>query len=385
MKKILKYLIIVFITIFMFNISTKKVSAEENVIKYAKSGILIEVETGKVLYEHNAHLRYEPASMTKMMTMKLVLDAINSKRISFDDEISTSEYASKMGGSQIFLSPGEKMKVKDLFKSMVIASANDAAVCLAEAISGSDRYFVEHMNNEVKRLGLNNTHFTNVTGLPTDNHYSSSYDMAMIARDLLLNYENEVIPYTSCYEDYVRQDSDNPFWLVNTNKLIKHIDGIDGLKTGWTEKAGYCLTCTKKENGMRLISVVMNVDSVVHRTEDTLSLINYGFNKYETVILKNKGEKVTHETNLLLSPNEYQVITSNKVTLLKEKGKDIGEIKYEVELYNDRIKNLHSDNVGILKVYVDDNLIQEVGLDLDKIPKKVNIFELILTILSHIF
>lgn len=232
MKKIISIIIVFLSTILICNLKINKVSADENIIKYSKSAVLIEVETGKVLYEHNSYIKYEPASMTKMMTMKLVLDAIKSKRISMDDMITTSEYASKMGGSQIFLSPGEKMKVQDLFKSMVIASANDAAVSLAEAISGSEKFFVEQMNNEVKKLGLVNTNFSNATGLPTENHYSSSYDMAMIARSLLLEYEEEVIPYSSCYEDYIRKDSENPFWLVNTNKLIKHIDGIDGLKTG---------------------------------------------------------------------------------------------------------------------------------------------------------
>ncbi len=256
-------------------------SPDSNLINYAKSAILIEVETGEVLYEYNAHERLEPASMTKVMTMKLVLDAINAKRITYDQELTTSEHASLMGGTQIYLANGEKMKVRDLFKSMVIASANDAAVTLAEGISGSEDFFVNAMNDEVRKLGLKNTHYSNATGLPTENHYTSCYDMAMVARNLLVKYEDEIIPYTSTYEDYVRKDSDNPFWLVNTNKLIKHSEGVDGLKTGWTEKAGYCLTCTKKVNGMRLISVVMNADTVPHRSEDTLSLLNYCLANYK--------------------------------------------------------------------------------------------------------
>lgn len=385
MKKMLKYCIISLILVILFNISTKVIKAEDNILKYAKSGILIEVETGKVLYEKNAHIRYEPASMTKMMTMKLVLDAISSKRISMEDELTTSEYASKMGGSQIFLSPGEKMKVEDLFKSMVIASANDAAVCLAEGISGSDKFFVEQMNNEVKKLGLNNTNFSNVTGLPTNNHYSSSYDMAMIARNLILEYEDKVIPYTSCYEDYVRKNSDNPFWLVNTNKLIKHIDGIDGLKTGWTEAAGYCLTCTKKENGMRLISVVMNVDSVIHRTEDTLALLNYGFANYNLTPIMKKGEVVSIENNLLLTPNKYNIVTDSDIVVLKGKNEKLKDIRYEIEINKEKIKNEYYKNIGTMKVYEGNELIQEVKLNLEEIPKKANFFQILIIILKYIF
>ena len=295
MKSMLCGLVIVGL---LFIKSMKNTKADEELVKYAKSAILIEVETGTILYEYNAHERYEPASMTKIMTMKLVLDALASKRIEKNQMLATSENAKSKGGTQIYLEVGEKMKVEDLFKAMVIASANDAATTLAEGISGSEQFFVSQMNNEVKKLGLKNTHFSNVTGLPTENHYSSSYDMAMIARNLLVKYENEIIPYTSKYEDYVREDSDKPFWLVNTNKLIKHAEGVDGLKTGWTESAGYCLTCTKKKDGMRLISVVMNADTVQHRSEDTLSLLNYGFATYEKMVIVPKNTEVKKDKNI---------------------------------------------------------------------------------------
>lgn len=385
MKKIISIIIVFLSTILISNLNINKVSADENIIKYSKSAVLIELETGKVLYEHNSYIKYEPASMTKMMTMKLVLDAVKSKRISMDDMITTSEYASKMGGSQIFLSPGEKMKVQDLFKSMVIASANDAAVSLAEAISGSEKFFVEQMNNEVKKLGLVNTNFSNATGLPTENHYSSSYDMAMIARSLLLAYEEEVIPYSSCYEDYIRKDTENPFWLVNTNKLIKHIDGIDGLKTGWTEGAGYCLTCTKKQDGMRLISVVMGSDTVIHRTEDTLALLNYGFNNFEVDVIYNKGDVIEVDSNLLLDPNKYHVVTSSSVYNIRNKNESKSKITTEVEIYEDRINNLHKKKIGILKTYVDGNLLTTTDLELIEDTKRTSFIKLLLKILESIF
>lgn len=385
MKKIrliMKSMLFVLIIICsLFIRGTKHIKADEELVKYAKSAILIEVETGTVLYEYNAHERYEPASMTKIMTMKLILDALASKRIEKNQMLTTSENAKSKGGTQIFLEVGEKMKVDDLFKAMVIASANDAATTLAEGVSGSEQFFVAQMNEEVKKLGLRNTHFSNVTGLPTENHYSSSYDMAMIARNLLVKYEDDIIPYTSRYEDYVREDSDKPFWLVNTNKLIKHAEGVDGLKTGWTESAGYCLTCTKRKDGMRLVSVVMNADTVPHRSEDTLSLLNYGFATYEKMVIVPKNTKVKKDKNVLLDPSTYNIITSNSVVKVIKKNTKLNNPKIEIEYDIARINTLNQYNIGKMKVYVDDKLIGEANLELEKTPKKnsfLNVLKLIL-------
>lgn len=387
-KKIIKGIVFVlilgFTTLSIINLNVRG-EPNESLIKYSKSAVLIEVETGEVLYEYNANERLEPASMTKVMTMKLILDAINSKRITYEQELTTSEYASQMGGTQIFLSVGEKMKVKDLFKSMVIASANDAAVCLAEGISGSEKFFVNAMNDEVKKLGLNNTHFNNVTGLPTDNHYASCYDMAMIARNLLLKYEDTIIPYTSTYEDYVRNDSEKPFWLVNTNKLIKHVEGIDGLKTGWTETAGYCLTCTKKENGMRLISVVMNADTVPHRTTDTLSLLNYGFANFEKVVIIGKGTSIQENNNILLNPNKYNIITSGNVSKIVKKNEKLDNPRLNIFIDEKSITELKQYNIGYVEVYINDKLIGKTQLELEEKPTKNSFISLFLDIMRQIF
>lgn len=370
---------------FMVLLHHPRVHAEENLIKYAKSAILIEAESGEVLYEYNAHARYEPASMTKIMTMKLILDAYQSKRITKDQMITTSEYASSMGGSQIYLAAGETMPAEDLFKSMVIASANDAAVALTEAISGSEKFFVAQMNDEVKKLGLKNTHFSNATGLPTENHYSSSYDMAMMARNLLLKYETQIIPYTSTYEDYVRKNTDKPFWLVNTNKLIKHVEGIDGLKTGWTETAGYCLTCTKSSNGMRLISVVMSADTVPHRSEDTLSLLNYGFANFEKLVIIRKGTNVKNESNILLDPSEYQIITSKDIVKIVKKGGKVENPTFKIDINQNAIQNLQQYQIGKMKVYLGNQLLDETDLELVIKPKKNSFFSILLEILKQIF
>ncbi len=386
MKKIFKVILCLVITMLFFNLSRKEqIMASDNIIKYAKSAILIEVETGTVLYEYNAHEKLEPASMTKIMTMKLVLDAISSKRISFDDVLTTSDAARSMGGTQIYLEVGEQMKVRDLFKSMVIASANDAAVCLVEGISGNEQFFVSQMNNEVKKLGLRNTNFSNATGLPTSNHYSSSYDMAMIARNLLVNYEDEIIPYTSTYEDYVRKDTAKPFWLVNTNKLIKHGEGIDGLKTGWTETAGYCLTCTKKVDGMRLLSVVMNCDSVSHRTIDTLSLLNYGFSNYEKRIIIPKNTKIENSNNILLNPSTYSIVTSSNIVKIIKKGTNIGKTDIKTTFDIDRINNLDQFNIGKVQVFINNELIGESELEISKKLEKNSFFNVFKEILKSLF
>lgn len=386
MKKIFKVILCLVITMLFFNLSRKEqIMASDNIIKYAKSAILIEVETGTVLYEYNAHEKLEPASMTKIMTMKLVLDAISSKRISFDDVLTTSDAARSMGGTQIYLEVGEQMKVRDLFKSMVIASANDAAVCLVEGISGNEQFFVSQMNNEVKKLGLRNTNFSNATGLPTSNHYSSSYDMAMIARNLLVNYEDEIIPYTSTYEDYVRKDTTKPFWLVNTNKLIKHGEGIDGLKTGWTETAGYCLTCTKKVDGMRLLSVVMNCDSVSHRTIDTLSLLNYGFSNYEKRIIIPKNTKIENSNNILLNPSTYSIVTSSNIVKIIKKGTNIGKTDIKTTFDIDKINNLDQFNIGKVQVFINNELIGVSELEISKKLEKNSFFNVFKEILKSLF
>ncbi len=212
--------------------STVKINAADEIIQNAKSGIAIEEDTGKILYAYDENTIRFPASTTKIMTLKLIFDAIKNNKLSLDQTLVTSEYASSMGGSQIYLSPKEEMKVSDLLKAVVIASANDAAVVLAEAVAGTEANFVKLMNDEANKLGLKNTNFKNATGLHDDNHYTTAHDLAFIARNLLINYEDEIIPLSSTYEAYLRQNTDNPFWLVNTNKLIKGNYGIDGLKTG---------------------------------------------------------------------------------------------------------------------------------------------------------
>lgn len=365
------------------NSDFKEVNAVE--LESAKSAVLMEVETGKVLYEYNAHEQRSPASMTKIMTMKLVLDSIKNNEFTMEDVLTTSSYASSMGGSQIYLAPNEQMKVEDLFKSMVIASANDAAVVLAERVSGSEDLFVKKMNHIAKTIGCNNTNFINATGLPTENHYTTSYDMALIACNLLKDYKDIVIPYSSMYESYVRTDTNNPFWLVNTNKMLKLNNGIDGLKTGWTNDAGYCITTTMEKNGMRLVCVVMGAETPTLRNSDAMKVLNYGFNSYELVTLKEKNEIINTESDVLVNPSKYNIVTSNKICFLKYKGQVYDDVKYEVTLYRDKIRNQESKNIGSIKAYVDGKLVDEVPLDLEEELRKSSYLEILYKVFTSLF
>ena len=251
-----------------------------NLAENAKSAILIEAETGQIIYEKNADEKLNPASMTKMMSMLLIIEAIENGILKWDQTVTVSENASKMGGSQILLETGEKMTVKDLFKGVAIASGNDAVVALAEASYGTVSAFVSEMNKKAKELGLTNTNFKNPHGLDTADHYSTSRDMSKIARELVKH--EEVLKFTSTYEAYLREGTDKKIWLVNTNKLVRFYDGVDGLKTGHTEEAGYCLTATAKKNNMRIIAVAMGEPTSKTRNQEISEMLDYAFAQYQT-------------------------------------------------------------------------------------------------------
>lgn len=250
------------------------------------SAILMDASSGKILYEKNIDERLPMASMTKIMSMLLIMENINNGNLSYTDKVLISKNASSMGGSQVFLTEGEEYKVEDLLKCIAVSSANDAVVAMAEKISGSESKFVEAMNNKAKELGLTNTNFTNPHGLDNENHYSSAKDMAILAKELL-KYE-DILKFTSIYEDYLTKPDGSQVWLVNTNRLVRFYDGVDGLKTGYTTNAGYCLTATAKKNDLRLISVVMASSSGDTRSKDTATLLTYGFNSFKNHIIYSK-------------------------------------------------------------------------------------------------
>lgn len=348
----------------------------------AKSAILIEATTGKIIYEKNSHERLAPASMTKIMSMLLIMESIDKGVIKWNDKVTTSENASSMGGSQILLETGEQMTVYDMFKGVAVASGNDAVVALAEYIAGSEEEFVKMMNDKAKKLGLKDTVFKNPHGLDTANHCSSAYDMAKIAKELV-KYD-KLFEFTSIYEDYLRKGTDKELWLVNTNKLVRFNPIVDGLKTGYTKEAGYCLTATAKKNNMRLISVVMGEPDTKMRSSETTSLLDYGFAKYKaqnlvtkkTVIDKITLEKAKTKTIEIIPVKDYSIIT--------ERTNKIGKITYDLKLKNIKIPVKKGDVVGTLYIKENSKNIAKIDVTVKKDIERANLINLYGTYLKNV-
>ena len=243
------------------------------------SALLMEKETGTVLLQQNAHQKLEPASVTKIMTLLLVMEAVDSGRLSLDESVPVSAHAAGMGGSQVYLKEGERLSVSDLIKCVAVVSGNDCAVALAERLSGSESAFVDQMNQKAQALGMEDTHFVNCTGLPAPGHLTSAYDIALMSRQLLLHHP-DIRQYTTIWTDSIRNGA---FGLTNTNRLIRFYDGATGLKTGFTASAQYCMSATAQRNGMELIAVVMKAPTTAQRFQDASSLLDYGFANYALI------------------------------------------------------------------------------------------------------
>ena len=243
------------------------------------SALLMEKETGTVLLQQNAHQKLEPASVTKIMTLLLVMEAVDSGRLSLDELVPVSAHAAGMGGSQVYLKEGERLSVSDLIKCVAVVSGNDCAVALAERLAGSESAFVDQMNQKAQSLGMADTHFVNCTGLPAPGHLTSAYDIALMSRQLLLHHP-DIRQYTTIWTDSIRNGA---FGLTNTNRLVRFYDGATGLKTGFTASAQYCMSATAQRNGMELIAVVMKAPTTAQRFQDASSLLDYGFANYALI------------------------------------------------------------------------------------------------------
>lgn len=321
MKCIVRSLACTILSIVFFSspiLAASEPEPELNIAPKAISALLMEMDSGTILYEKNAHQKLPPASITKIMTLLLIMEAIDRGELKLTDTVRTSEHAASMGGSQIFLQAGEEMTVEDMIKGIAIASGNDASVAMAEHIGGTEEAFVAKMNKRAKELGMHNTHFVNSNGLPAPDHYSTAYDIAIMSRELL---KHELITkYTGIYQDYLRKDSDNPFWLVNTNRLVRFYEGVDGLKTGYTSEARYCLSATAKRNNMRVIAVVMGEPDTKTRNSEVAAMFNYAFNHYRVFPIYKKGETVEQLTVDKGQESRVNVVTSQDVSLLTKRG-----------------------------------------------------------------
>lgn len=356
--------------------------AEDDPTPNAGSSILMEVSTKTILYEKNKDSQVAVASLTKMMAQILILEAIESGNLTWDEQVKASSNAAGYGGTQIYLQPGEMMSVRDLMKGITMASANDATVVLAERIAGSEEAFVKMMNEKAKKLGLKNTNFMNPTGLDEDNHYSSAYDMALIAIELLKH--DEILEFSSVYEDYLRTDTPNKFWLVNTNKLVRFYDGADGLKTGFTDNAGYTMAVTAKRNDMRLIAIVLGEAVSKVRNQETTSLLDYGFNLYKVQVIKKQGDVIKTVDLNKATKNKVDVVLDSDITVLSKKSDTEKSYTEKITIDEVKLPLKKKQVIGNIEIYDGTNKIGSYPLVVNETVKKKNIFKLFLDNLKDI-
>lgn len=342
----------------------------------AKSAILMEVNTGKILYEQNADEKLPPASITKIMSLLLVMESIANGKISVEDVISASDHACSMGGSQIWLEPGETMTVDDLLKAAVIASANDATVALGEAIAGSEEGFVAMMNARAKELGMTNTNFVNATGLDAEGHISSAHDVAIMSAELIKH--DLIKKYSTVWMDTLR---DGKSELVNTNKLVRFYEGTTGLKTGTTSGAGYCLSATAERNGLELVAVIMSGDTSQERFNGAKKLLDYGFANYEYA----KIEPELNINELAVKNGEQKAVKIKPEqsfgALLKKS--ESASVTQQVNLSQDVTAPLkEGDVVGTVDFYLDGQQIGSVNINCTENVNKMSFLTAFLWILD---
>lgn len=328
----------------------------------SKAAILMDYNTGDIILKVNEDIELPPASITKIMTLLLTMDALEKNQFRLEDEVVVTDYASSMGGTQIYLEPGEVQSIEDLLKAVCIRSANDAAVALAEAVGGSYEGFISMMNDKASQLNMTNTNFVNATGLPAENHYTSAYDISLVTRELLSH--EKIIEYLTIYmEDiYVGKDKDDLQTMVNTNRLVRHYDGTTGVKTGSTNEAGYCLAASAMRDDMHLIAVVLGAEDSNSRFNDATRLLDYGFANYDSVLLEKKDTIVAHVPvekgdldyiDLSLSRDSYALIPKSQESAIDKELITPDSILPPIE---------KGDIVGKLKIYNNDKEIDTVDL-----------------------
>lgn len=383
MKKIISVITVVCIFI---SITCIVAFAEEfppmQVEAKAKAALLMEVSSGRVLMAQNADEKLYPASVTKIMSLILVLEAVDEGKINLNDVVTASANASSKGGSQIWLKEGEQMTVDEMLKATAVASANDACTALGEFVAGSDEAFVNMMNEKAKQLGMTNTHFDNCTGLDdtTENHYTTAYDVALMSRELL---KHEVIKnYSTVWMDNLRGGETQ---LVNTNKLVRTYDGITGLKTGTTSKAGCCVSASAKRGDLELIAVVMGSDSSKDRFNAAKSMLDWGFANYTAVTLEPDSMLITDVTVLNGETEKITPVVKEKTAVTVQKGRE-GDIQQSVELPVDVAAPVEENQLlGSITFTLDGKKIAEYKLYSPQAVKKLGFFERYKRLLENLF
>lgn len=346
----------------------------------APSAVLMEKATGQVLFAKDEHTKREPASVTKIMTLLLTMEAIDSGQLSYDSIVTASAHACSMGGSQIWLRENEQMTVSDMLKAVCVVSANDCAVALAEQVAGSEEAFVERMNQKASELGMNDTTFQNATGLPTKNHVTSAYDIALMSRELILNHP-DIRQYTTIWMDSLRNGESS---LVNTNKLIRFYDGATGLKTGFTGTALYCLSGTAERDGMELIAVIMKAPTSAQRFEDAKTLLTHGFSNYALKTVTPDAPLPPVSVSLGTQATVQPVLGEGSCLLL-EKSKS-AELQQEVRLPNSVEAPINpGDTLGTLVVTSGSETIAEIPLLSGESVPRITYSQMLLRLLETAF
>lgn len=353
----------------------------------APSAILMEASTGTVIYEKDADTRRPPASVTKIMTLLLIFDALADNRISLEDQVQTSEYAASMGGSQVFLEPGETQTVDTMIKCIAVASANDACVAMAEFIAGSEEEFVKQMNTRAEELGMENTSFVNCNGLDTDGHETTARDIAVMSREMLEKYP-QIHDYASIWMEnitHTTKKGSSEFGLTNTNKLIRQYQYATGLKTGSTGKAGFCVSATARKDGMEMIAVIMAAKDSKARFRDATALLNYGFGKCTKYIdegtEKLPGVKVTRGVQ-----DEVEVRQEESFQYVDVQGKDISKIEKKPELKkNIKAPVKEGDQAGEMAYYLDGEKIGAVAVTAAENVERIHYKQAVEKIMERFF
>ena len=388
LNKILSFTLIFIFTILLIPIGRVNATTLEDGSKSegtnieAKSALLIEPTSGKVLYEKNSNEKFAPASVTKIMTMLLTMEAVDSGKIKIDDKVTCSENAKKMGGSTMLLETGEIRTVEELLKGVAIASGNDAAVALAEYLGGTESDFVVMMNKRAQELGMTNTTFKNCNGLPADGHLSTANDIGIMSKELLKH--PTVLKYTGTYMETISEGRKSPIELVNPNKLVRFFDGCDGLKTGFTNEAKYCISATAIRNGVRMLSVIMGAPTYKIRNRDAGILLNYGFSKYEGKKILSKDEDVETVHMDKQTDKFFIAKAKNDLTAVLPKG-STGEIQKKIVIDEQKSEYKSGEIVGKCEVYLGEEKVGEVEIYSDRDIKKGNIFDNIKYNIQNLF
>ncbi len=375
-RMLISLLIILFFTLGIFPKSVKAEPKENNKVEDkslnvdAKSALLMEPISGKIIYEKNSHEKLAPASVTKVMTMLLTMEAVDSGRIKMSDKVTVSENAKKMGGSSMLLDTGEVRTVEELIKGIGIASGNDAAIAMSEYLAGSEDGFVKLMNERASQLGMKDTSFKNCTGLNAPGHSTTAYDISIMSRELLKH--SNILKYTGTYMETISEGRKSPIGLVNHNKLVRFFKGCDGLKTGFTDEAKYCISATATRDGVRMLTVIMGSPTYKVRNKDAGNLMNFGFSRYESKKIINKGMDV-EKVNLNKQGDRFFIAKSEEdLSVILEKGK---ENKVTKKFVINKTKKDYKANeiIGHCEVYVNGELLGKVKLYCDRDVKKAGV------------